>query len=156
MVSIETINNFNCLKLINKYYGIGYSDYLYLDKMNVLNTKNIHKITNHPVHFVDEEGKLSPSAFIPFCGFGGNMSIMGISIDQFAVPVCNSFKAKILNDQLCYEVDPNRFSNKVSVKDFNQGLEFYVDVNEDRQYPKKFQGSDFRIYLDTLGKLNKL
>ena len=123
--------------------------------MNVLNSKKIHKITNHPVHIIDEEGKLSPSAFIPFCGFGGNMSIMGVKIDQFAVPVCNHFKAKVLNDQLCYEVDPNEFKYIVSDKNFNQGLEFYVDINEDRyyrQYPKK-ESNNFKIYLDTLGKL---
>ena len=29
------------------------------------------------------------------------MSAMGVMIDQFDVPVCNSFQAKILNDQLC-------------------------------------------------------
>ena len=32
------------------------------------------------------------------------MSAMGVKIDKFDVPVCNSFQAKILNDQLCYEV----------------------------------------------------
>ena len=33
---------------------------------------------------------------------------MGVNIKQFDVPVCNSFKAKILNDQLCYEIDLNK------------------------------------------------
>ena len=120
--------------------------HLFLDQMDLFNTKQIHKITNHPVHIIDKGGMLSPSALIPFCAFGGNMSMMGVKIDQFAVPVCNSFKAKVLNDQLCYEVDPDRFSNRVPVKDFKQGLEFYVDVNEDRQYPTKFKESDFMIY----------
>ena len=71
------------------------------------------RVSNHPVHFVTNGGELSPSAFIPFCEFGGNMSAMGVKIDQFDVPVCNSFQAKVLNDQLCYEVDLNRFTNKV-------------------------------------------
>ena len=57
--------------------------------------------TNHPVHIVTTDNKISPSAFIPFCDFGGNMSAMGVEIDQFEVPICNSFQAKILNDQLC-------------------------------------------------------
>ena len=35
------------------------------------------------------------------------MSIRGVNIDQFDIPVCTSFKATILNDQLCYEVDLN-------------------------------------------------
>ena len=46
-------------------------------------------MTNHPVHIVTEGGRMSPSAFIPFCELGGNMSLMGIKIDQFDVPVCS-------------------------------------------------------------------
>jgi len=54
---------------------------------------------------------LSPTALIPFCEFGedGNFSRMGIEIDQFDVPVCNSFRPKIIEDQLCYEVNPNDY-----------------------------------------------
>ena len=91
---------------------------------------------------------MSPSAFIPFCDFGGNMSAVGIKIDQFDVPVCNSFKAKILHDQLCYEVDPNRFGSSAS--DLKQGLKFYVDINQDRQTDTK--DPNFKVYLDTLGR----
>ena len=49
---------------------------------------------------------------IPFCGFGTNLSTMGTKIDQFSVPVCNSFKATVLNDQLCYELDVNEMIDK--------------------------------------------
>ena len=32
-------------------------------------------VVNHPVHFKTKEGKMSPSALIPFCdALGGNMS----------------------------------------------------------------------------------
>ena len=90
--------------------------------------------TNHPVHILNPKSQLSPSAFIPFCDFGGNMSTMGVKIDQFAVPVCNSFQAKILNDQLCYEVDLNNFSNKSNIdKELKQGFSLIMDYNEDRQ-----------------------
>ena len=41
----------------------------------------------HPVHFVTEYGKLSPSAFIPFCEFGGNMTAMGLNTELFDVRV---------------------------------------------------------------------
>ena len=44
------------------------------------------------------------------------MSTMGVKIDQFDVPVCNSFQAKILNDQLCYEVDLKRFAAKDNIE----------------------------------------
>ena len=77
---------------------------------------------------------MSPSAFIPFCEFGGNMSVMGVKIDQFDIPVCNSFQAKIMNDQLCYEVDLNRFSKKSKIKtELKLGLILLMDYNEDRQ-----------------------
>ena len=89
---------------------------------------------HHPVHIVNKEGGRSPSAFIPFCEFGSNMSSMGVRIEEFDVPVCNSFKAKVLNDQLCYEVDLNRFSNKDNIEnELKSGFVFIMDYNEDRQ-----------------------
>ena len=124
---------------------------------------------NHPVHFVTEDGKMSPSAFIPFCGFGGNMTGMGVMIDQFDIPVCNSFQAKIVYDQLCYEVDLNRFSDINNIdKVLKSGFSLLLDYNEDRQttFDEDNEGSeDFfnkiihsdedmhaTIYLDTIGK----
>ena len=96
--------------------------------------KVIHQLSNHPVHIVVERGDVSPSAFIPFCEFGGNMSAVGVKIDQFHVPVCNSFKAKVLNDQLCYEVDPNLFIDRTNtLKYLKLGLVLVLDYNEDRQ-----------------------
>ena len=62
------------------------------------------------------------------------MSTMGKKIDQFNVPVCNSFKAKIINDQLCYEVDVQQFINKDNMEQsLKLGLVFLMDYNEDRQ-----------------------
>ena len=102
------------------------------------------------------------------------MSVMGVKIDQFNVPVCNSFKAIILNDQLCYEVDPNLFINWREAEDqIKFGLSLAVDLNEDRQMlenesvefgnleQKTFTSSsenkkmDFSIHLETIGKLNR-
>ena len=93
-------------------------------------------VTNHPVHIVTKDNILSPSALIPFCAFGGSMSAMGVKIDEFDSPVCNSFQAKIQNDQLCYEVDLNKIINEKKI-DVNFGLKagfsFILDYNEDRQ-----------------------
>ena len=89
---------------------------------------------SHPVHFVTKNRKVAPSALIPFCEFGGDMSIMGKKISELDFPVCNSFQAKILNDQLCYEVDLNRFSNKENInRELELGFNFVMDYNEDRQ-----------------------
>ena len=68
-------------------------------------SKQLRKVTNHPVHIIDKDKKLSPTALIPFCEFGGNMSVMGVKIDDFKFPVCNSFRPKIIRDQLCYQVE---------------------------------------------------
>ena len=62
------------------------------------------------------------------------MSSVGVKIDQFEIPVCNSFKAKILNDQLCYEVDLKGFSDKHNIiNELKLGLNFIMDYNIDRQ-----------------------
>ena len=97
------------------------------------------------------------------------MSSLGIKIDQFDVPVCNSFQAKMLNDQLCYEVDLNRFRTNNITRDLELGLVFFMDYNEDRQVSmdvsfhmehdgslgSKFDGFDYEenafIYLNTIG-----
>ena len=89
---------------------------------------------NHPVHFLTKDGERMPSALIPFCEFGGSMSAMGQKIEQFDIPVCNSFKAKILNDQLCYEDDLDSFKNFENVENqIKLGFGFIMDYNEDRQ-----------------------
>ena len=113
---------------------------------------------------------MSPSALIPFCEFGGNMSVVGVKIDQFDVPVCNSFQARILRDQLCYEVDLNKFSDKRNiVGELKLGFNFIMDYNEDRQVSQNQEDKEpnesslvsnvvwsddkehAHIYLDTLG-----
>ena len=129
-------------------------------------------IINHPVHIITKDNLLSPSAFIPFCEFGGSMLVVGVKIDQFDVPVCNCFQARILNDQLCYEVDLNRFSKEGNKEaELNLGLNFLMDYNEDRQVTfhknisqEKFglvsrlgrsvsdQHNNAFIYLHTIGK----
>ena len=63
------------------------------------------------------------------------MSSMGVKMDQFQVPVCNSFQSTIFNGQLCYEVDLSRFSRKddSSMESIlHMGFVFLLDYNEDR------------------------
>ena len=62
------------------------------------------------------------------------MDSMGVKIEQFKHPVCNSFQPIIRNDQLCYQVDLNRFRNKARVdQQLKKGLVLLLDINEDRQ-----------------------
>ena len=131
----------------------------------ILETPNLSKITNHPVHILDEDGIESPSALIPFCGFGDKM--LGIQNSQFNVPVCNIFKEVIFNSQLCYEFDPK----DRNFSDLKSGLFFTIDENEDRQVTFEendvLEESDFldsinynaaelqgsRIFIDTIGNI---
>ena len=91
-------------------------------------------ITNHPVHILGVNSiNFSISSFIPFCEFGGNMSVMGKKIENFDLPVCTSFQPIILNDQLCYEVGLNQYRHLVDTSDLlKNGLVLLVDNNEDR------------------------
>lgn len=115
----------------------------------------VHRIINHPVHIHHKRTKeLSPSSLIPVCNFGGVN--IGIKIKEFNIPVCNLFSYKILNDQLCYEVDLNRFKDSFTNQILNQGLKLYIDRNIERQYPRGSQNNnqqnDFMIHFGTLGK----
>ena len=131
------------------------------------------KMSHHPLHVVDDKGNTSPSSFIPFCELGGNMSVMGVKNKQFSVPVCNSFKPTVLNDRLCYRVNPIDFkSSRTSVEDLKKGLIFFIDHNEDRQTENKLEtnytGNLFEsfvkvhenekalIYLETIGNISFL
>ena len=95
---------------------------------------NIQTVSNHPVHMYNEDGKLSPSAFIPFCAFGMNMSAIGVKMEDFELPICNSFRPSVRSYQLCYEIDLEKYKSKTSVeRDLKSGLVLSLDYNEDRE-----------------------
>ena len=77
---------------------------------------------------------------------------MGIKIDQFSVPVCNSCRPKIIQDQLCYEVDPNEYKKLLNNDEIELGLTLYINYNEERDTSFQSQNSnDNHIILDTIG-----
>ena len=102
--------------------------------MQYLDINLAQRITNHPVHIQGPNGSLNPSAFIPFCGIGINMSSMSSKINQFSFPICNSFRSTVLNDQLCYELNPNDFIGGNNLKEsLRGGITLVIDNNEDRE-----------------------
>ena len=115
-----------------------------------IGSKDLQTMTNHPVHIVDNDETLYPTALIPFCEFGGNISAMGVKIEQLEVPVCNSFKAKILNDQLCYTVNPNEYKDKIDLKG-ELSLFLFIHYNEDRQMEDTDISEKPFITIDTIG-----
>ena len=91
-------------------------------------------IINHPVHIITKDNQTSPSAFIPFCDIGGNLSAMGTKMENFDLPVCNSFVATNFYDQVCYEIDLKRFVDRNNIERvMKQGFNFIMDYNEDKQ-----------------------
>ena len=77
-------------------------------KIHILDDKLAQIVSNHPVHLVDEYGQSSPSALIPFCEFGGHLELLGYKMMDLQLPLCTAFNKRILNGQLCYEVDVNK------------------------------------------------
>ena len=107
--------------------------------------------TQQVPHIINDENGMTNSAMIPFCEFGGHMSVMGIKMDQFDVPVCNSFRPIIVLDQLCYQVDPNEYKDKIDLKG-DLSLALFINYNEDRQM-EDFDNEDLFITVDTISKL---
>ena len=120
----------------------------------ILGSKEAQKLSNHPIHVMDQFGNLSPTALLPFCKFGGNMSVMGVKIDNFDDPVCNSFRPKIVMDQLCYQVDPNEYKDKIDLEG-DLSLSLFINYNEDREITlekNKTNAVHNVIRIDTIGK----
>ena len=91
----------------------------------------IQKLTSHPVHLVDEEGNLNPTALVPFCSISDNYSAMGVKIDQIDVPVCNRFMPKVRRNQICYTVDLDKIRKETESKGKAHFI-FFIHYNEDR------------------------
>ena len=100
------------------------------------------------------------------------MSSLGSLIGKYDIPVCKGFKPKVRNDQLCYEVDLDKYKSRDNIeKDLKSGLVFFMDYNEDRQvtlekntptfYHARFvdkvekskDNENAVIYLNTIGKI---
>ena len=80
---------------------------------------------------------------------------MGVKIDQFDDPVCNSFRPKITQDQLCYTIDPNSYKDKIDLeKDLSFAL--FINYNEDREMAlenTETMAEDHFIKIDTIGNM---
>ena len=91
---------------------------------------------------------------------------MGREMNGFDDPVCDSFEAKIRNDQLCYEVDLEKYKDTNKIKEqLKSGLVLLLDYNLERQSefynPKKVNKlnsdeNNVHIYLDTISKCHFL
>ena len=88
------------------------------------------ELLNHPVHILDDNDNISPSAFIPFCSFQGSPDLLSREFANFSLPVCTSFKKRLLDGQLCYQIDVNRINNETTAAGLQKGgLSLLVDAN---------------------------
>ena len=80
---------------------------------------------------------------------------MSIKIDKFSLPVCNSFKAVVHKDQLCYQVELEKLRKKENLKEqLMNGLVLILDYNEDRNLlisPPSTNNQGY-ISIDTISK----
>ena len=82
------------------------------------------------MHLLDDNENLSPSAFIPFCSFQGSPDLLSRDFDNLSLPVCSSFKKKLLDGQLCYQIDVNTLVNETTAAGLQRGgLSLLVDAN---------------------------
>ena len=104
-------------------------------------------------HISNNEENEVKTALIPFCEFGGSMSAMGVKIDQFDVPVCNSFRPKMIMDQLCFQVDPNEYKHNIDLKGGDISLSLFVHYNDDRQMEDIDYSQEPFITVNTIGNI---
>ena len=108
-------------------------------------------LLNDPVHILDDDENLSPSAFIPFCSFQGSSDLLSRDYGNFSLPVCSSFKKRILDGQLCYQINVNTIINGTTAAELQKGgLSLLVDASAEydlikllRNNPKEEIFDDF-------------
>ena len=80
-----------------------------------------------------------------------------MKIDLFHDYVCNAFEPKIHDNQLCYEVDLNRYKDEQNLeRQLRDGLSLVLDFNFERQWVASDEKEIAYIYLDTIGLMNKI
>ena len=138
--------------VINLYTLFTFQFYLKLYKIS--DNDFLQSMSNHPVHSMDQNVRIMPSSFIPFCEYGGNMSVVGMTLDGFDLPICDKFRPKMLEGQLCYQIDVNEVKDQVDANNaLKHGLIFAMDYNEDRMIQEGTVKSEEPTYLnEILGK----
>ena len=94
----------------------------------------------HPPHLLDSQGRPTPAALIPFCGYRGNLATLGEPVGGLEFPVCNKFQPTILGGQLCYSLNVSSVVSTAENKTESgkkKGIFFAVDLTKDRIYGGK-------------------
>ena len=110
---------------------------------------NLMKKLKHPVHIIADDGQRSPTALIPFCQVANNFSLfLEEKVNHYDVPYCHIFKPKIVGDQLCYEVNPNKYKDYMIESD-EYSLRLFINYNEDRKIISNIDLNDKELEYST-------
>ena len=89
-------------------------------------------MVSHPPQLWDHTDSISPSTFVPFCGFKTRLEIANDTaatiLPNSSFPTCNSFTPVNLEGQLCYNIKLNMSGSQGK----DGGLLLVLDMNEDR------------------------
>ena len=111
---------------------------MYIIYYNAADNASTQRILNHPVHIVESSSGLpSPSAFIPFCELAGDPSLLGRRVGGFDVPVCDKFEPTVVEGQICYRLETDRYLKQLrreggGAGKEREGLTLLLDYNEER------------------------
>ena len=122
---------------------------------------SISRVSNHPVHIIDEEGNLSPSSFIPFCSFGDNQFFNNQSDynHELGMPACDKFSPTMLDGRLCYRLNMTAFGEDILTQSGRgAGINFLMDYNTERmdqdiEQEQHIENREAMIYIETIGDI---
>ena len=115
------------------------------------------ELTLHPVHLTpSDEGKLPPSALIPFCSYQSDKDQIGkkeAELDNLTV--CDKFEPINLEGQLCYSLDLAKVVKGSTKTGKTNGLWILLDPNPFRlnvSTGMKPEDQRFKIFVNTLAQ----
>ena len=128
-------------------------------QLNQTTMRAAARVSNHPLAMWGKDGKISPSALVPFCSFGSQM--IGAQVSNMTFPMCDVFEPTVYDGQLCYQADVKKHPGQKVFEGKESGLMLLIDVNAERSVNFATSGEDEnvnmskrRVYLGTEKVLN--
>ena len=139
-----------------------FSSNIYFLKDTVAGGKGVSPdLSIHPIHLTPhEEGNLPPFAFIPFCSYQGNSSLLGQKRPELDdLEMCNKFESIILEGQLCYSLDIAKLGEKATKSGKSNGLFLLLDPDPYQSHATEKNGKgtktgeqSFKVFIHTLAQ----
>ena len=129
--------------------NIRFGKYPIPDDDGVLQEPFLH----HPVHLTpDEDGHLPPSAFVPFCFYQGDFSLLGKKRPELDnITMCNKFKTTIIDGQICYSLDIAKVGKTRTGPRKENGLFLLMDSNP-YALNSGINQQSFKVFIHTLAQ----